>query len=277
MPGSRTSSRFAWSLVGLTVVILLAALVFLILGLGTPFPESAFGFKGWGLILASAFAVAGVLIASRVPSNPIGWVLLAAGVGTAVQEFAQHYSQYGLYHAPGEVPGADVAAWFTEWVWIPYMAAVALVIPMLYPTGRLLSRRWGYILVLGLIGATAGALCFGLAPGELESFPGVPNPFGIDGADWIRPVGDIVMLVFASALLGAIASMAIRYRRSRGEERQQLKWLLLALSLLGSTFIVGVPYWTLGGNGTTSLDVVEYLLVVALVSIPVAIGVAILK
>ncbi|MGI8615633.1 MAG: sensor histidine kinase [Actinomycetota bacterium] len=277
MPGSRTSSRFAWSLVGLTVVILLAALVFLILGLGTPFPESAFGFKGWGLILASAFAVAGVLIASRVPSNPIGWVLLAAGVGTAVQEFAQHYSQYGLYHAPGEVPGADVAAWFTEWVWIPYMAAVALVIPMLYPTGQLLSRRWGYILVLGLIGATAGALCFGLAPGELESFPGVPNPFGIDGADWIRPVGDIVMLVFASALLGAIASMAIRYRRSRGEERQQLKWLLLALSLLGSTFIVGVPYWTLGGNGTTSLDVVEYLLVVALVSIPVAIGVAILK
>ena len=108
----RTASRLAWSLAGLIVLILLAAFVFLILGVGTPLPESAFGFKGWGLILASAFAVAGVLIASRVPSNPIGWVLLAAGVGTAVQEFAQQYSQYGLYHAPGSVPrGPSVARW----------------------------------------------------------------------------------------------------------------------------------------------------------------------
>ena len=115
----RNATRLAWSLAGLTLAILLVALVFLILGLGTPLPESAFGFKGWGLILASAFAVAGVLIASRIPSNPIGWVLLAAAVGTAVQEFAQHYSQYGLYHAPGAVPGADAAAWITEWVWIP--------------------------------------------------------------------------------------------------------------------------------------------------------------
>jgi signal transduction histidine kinase len=275
---TRTASRLAWSIAGLTVVIMLPALVFLILGLGTPLPESAFGFKGWGLILASAFAVAGVLIASRVPSNPIGWVLLVAAVGTAVQEFAQQYSQYGLYHAPGAVPRADIAAWITEWVWIPYMAAVALLIPMLYPTGRLLSRRWGFLLALGLTGATLGALCFALAPGDLASYPGVPNPFGIDGAGWIQPVGDFVMLTFAGALLGAITSLAIRYRRSRGEERQQLKWLLLALSLLASSFIVGVPAWTLGGEGTgTSLNVVENVLVVSLVAIPVAIGIAILR
>jgi signal transduction histidine kinase len=276
----QTASRLAWSLAGLVVLILLAAFVFLILGLGTPLPESAFGFKGWGLILGSAFAIAGVLIASRVPSNPIGWVLLAAAVGTAVQEFGQHYSQYGLYHAPGAVPGADIAAWVTEWVWIPYMASVALLIPMIYPAGRLLSRRWGYLLVLGLTGATLGALCFALAPGDLASFPGVPNPFGIDGAGWIRPFGDLVMLAFVLGVLGAIVSLAIRYRRSRGEERQQLKWLVLALSLLTSSFIIGVPYWTLGGEGT-SLDVVatvtENVLVVALISIPVAIGVAILK
>jgi signal transduction histidine kinase len=276
MAGTRTASRIAWSLWALTLVILIAALVFLILGLGTPLPESAFGFKGWGLILASAFAVAGVLIASRVPSNPIGWVLLAAGVGTAVQEFAERYSHYGLYHAPGAVPGADIAAWVTEWIWIPYMAAVAMLIPMLYPTGRLLSPRWRLPLVLGLSGALIGGLCFALAPGDLGSYPGVPNPVGIEGAEWIRTVGDLVMLAFVCGVLGAIASMAIRYRRSQGEERQQLKWLLLALSLLASTFIVGVPYWTLGGEGT-SLDPVENVLVAALVSIPVAIGVAILK
>jgi signal transduction histidine kinase len=273
---TRSSTRLAWFLAGLTVAILLVALVFLIMGLGTPLPETAFGFKGWGLILGSAFAVAGVLIATRVPSNPIGWVLLLAGVGTAVQEFAQQYSQYGLYHAPGAVPGADVAAWVTEWIWIPYMASVAILIPMLYPTGRLLSPGWRLPLVLGLAGGAVGGLFFALAPGDLGSYPGVPNPVGIEGADWIRTAGDLVMLAFVLGVLGAIVSMAIRYRRSSGDERQQLKWLLLALSLLASTFIVGVPYWTLGGEGT-SLNVVEYLLVAALVSIPAAIGVAILK
>jgi signal transduction histidine kinase len=272
----RTASRLAWSLAGLIVLILLAAFVFLILGVGTPLPESAFGFKGWGLILGSAFAVAGVLIASRVPSNPIGWVLLAAGVGTAVQEFAQQYSQYGLNHAPGSVPRADVAAWVTEWIWIPYMASIALLIPMLYPTGGLPSPRWRAPLVLGMTAAGIGTLCFALAPGDLGGFPGVPNPAGIDGATWIPRLGDTVMLVFVAGVLAAIVSMAVRYRRSEGDERQQLKWLLLAISVLASSFIVGVPYWTLGGTGG-SLVVVENLLVLSLVAIPVAIGVAILK
>ena len=206
----------------------------------------------------------------------IGWVLLVAGVGTAVQEFAQEYAQYGLYHAPGAVPGADVAAWITEWIWIPYMASVALLIPMLYPTGRLPSSRWQIPLVIGLIAAGIGALCFALTPGDLGGFPGVPNPVGPDGMPWIKTLGDSAMFAFVGGVLAAIVSMAVRYRRSEGDERQQLKWLLLAISLLALSFIVGVPYWTLGGTGG-SLNVVEHVLVAALVAIPAAIGVAILK
>ena len=276
MKRTRRSTRLAWFLAGLTVAILLASIPFLVLGFGTPLPESAFGFRGWGLLLGSAFVVAGVLIASRVPSNPIGWVLLASGMGTAVQEFALQYAHYGLLDTPGAVPSADVAAWITEWIWIPYMAAVALLIPMLYPTGRLPSARWRVPLLLGLIAAGLGSVCFALAPGDLDGFPGVPNPVGLDGMPWIKTLGDTVMFVFVGAVLTAIVSMAVRYRRSQGDERQQLKWLLLAISLLASSFIVGVPYWTLGGTGG-SLDFVENVLVAALVAIPVAIGVAILK
>jgi signal transduction histidine kinase len=147
---------------------------------------------------------------------------------------------------------------------------------MLYPTGRLLDRAWRVPLVVGLVASSAGALCFALAPGDLGGYPGVPNPVGIDGAPWIRPAGDAVMLLFVGSVLAAIVSMAIRYRRSRGEERLQLKWLLLSLSLVAGAFIVGIPYWTLGGEGG-SLDAIEYLLVFALVSVPVAISVAILK
>jgi signal transduction histidine kinase len=271
-----TRARLPWILGALTVVILLVSILFLVLGLDTPLPESAFGFRGWGLVLGSAFLVAGVLIATRVPANPIGWVLVASGLVTAVQEFGQQYAQYGLLDSPGAVAGADVAAWITEWIWIPYMAAVALLIPMLYPTGRLPSARWRVPLLLGLIAAAIGTVCFALAPGDLDGFPGVPNPVGLDGVPWIETLGDTAMFVFVGGVLAAIVSMAVRYRRSQGDERQQLKWLLLAISLLASSFIVGVPYWTLGGSGR-GLDIVENVLVAALVAIPVAIGVAILK
>jgi signal transduction histidine kinase len=256
--------------------VLLAAIMLLVLGLGTPLPDAAFGFKGWGVILASAFGVAGVLIATRVPSNPIGWLLLVAGAGTALQEFAVQYAQVGLYVEPGSLPGADVAAWITEWIWIPYMALVAFVIPMLYPTGRLLGRAWRLPFVVGLVASSIGAGCFALAPGNLGGYPEIPNPVGLDGAAWITRTGDVAMLLFVATVLAAIVSMGIRYRGSHGDERQQLKWFLLVLTVLAVVFVLGVPYWTLGGEGG-SLDMVEILLVGALVAIPVAIGIAILK
>ena len=85
----------------------------------------------------------------RVPANPIGWLLLAAGAGTAIQELAQQYAIYGLLDSPGAVPGADIAAWIPEWIGIPFMAAIALYIPLFYPDGHLPSRRWVWVAVLG--------------------------------------------------------------------------------------------------------------------------------
>jgi signal transduction histidine kinase len=276
MAVSRGASRVAWSLAGLTLALLLAALVFLILAFDTPPPQEFFAFRGWALILSAAFGTAGVLIASRVPSNPIGWVLLAAAVGTGLQELASQYSHYGVYDSPGAVPGADVAAWITEWIWIPYMAAVALFIPMLYPNGRLLSPRWRPAVILGGVGAVVGTLAFALAPGRLPSTPRVRSPVGIEGAGWISVVGDLGMLVFVCGLVAAVASVFVRFHRSRGDERQQLKWLSFALSLLGVTFVIGAPYWTLSGEGT-SLNWLENMVVASLVAIAVAIGIAMLR
>jgi signal transduction histidine kinase len=276
MAEPRNTSRIAWVLASTIVVLLGAALVFLVLAFDTPMPEETFGFRGWGLILATAFGAAGLLIASRVPANPIGWILLLAGTGTALQELATQYSLYGLYDTPGAVPRPDIAAWIVEWIWIPYIYTVAFMIPLVYPTGRLPSPRWRPVLLAGLAAAAVGTACFALMPGPLDSTPVAINPFGIEGATWIGAVGNVVMLVFAAGLLAALGSIGVRYRRSRGDERQQLKWLLLALSLLIIAFLVGIPYWTLGGPGV-SLDPVEDVVVLALISIPVSIGIAILK
>jgi signal transduction histidine kinase len=276
MDGKHVASRLPWVLAGLILAIVLVGLIFLIMGLGTPQPATAFAFRGYGLPLSIVFAAAGVLVATRVPANPIGWLLLAAGAGTAIQELAQQYAIYGLLDSPGAVPDAAVAAWIPEWTWIPFMAAIALYIPLLYPDGHLPSRRWVWVAVLGGIGATIGTFGFALTPGPLEGFLGQRNPFGIEGAGWIRTVGDIAMLLFLIALLGTVASLVVRVRRSRGDERLQLKWLALAIALLGVSFLIGVPYWTLSGTGT-SLDFVENLLVLGLAGVPVAIGISILK
>jgi signal transduction histidine kinase len=274
---SPTSPRLAWALVALIAALLAPTIVLLILAFGTPLPAASFGFRGWGVPLAAALATAGFLIASRVPMNRIGWLLLIAGVGTAVQELAQQYANYGLFTSPGTLPAADVAAWVTEWIWIPSMAVLAMYVPLNYPDGHLPSRRWWSVAAVGTVGMVLGTVCFALAPGDLESFPGVRNPVGIEGAGWVRAAGDAVMLLFVVGLLGAFVSLAIRYRRARGDERQQLKWLLLALCILAVCFMIGVPYWTLSGQGTSGLPVVETVLVLALVAIPAAIGVAILK
>ena len=272
----RPSSRLPRILAGLILAIVAAGLVFLILGWETPQPATAFAFRGYGLPLSIVFTAAGVLVASRVPANPIGWLLLAAGAGTAIQELAQQYAIYGLLDSPGSVPGADIAAWIPEWIWIPFMAAIALYIPLFYPDGHLPSRRWVWVAVLGGIAAAIGTVCFALTPGPLEGFLGQQNPFGIEGADWIRTVGDVAMLFFLVALLGTVASLVVRVRRSRGDERQQLKWLALSIAVLGVSFLIGVPYWTLSGTGT-SLDFVENLVVLGLAGVPIAIGISILK
>ena len=277
MVESRTASRLAWGLAGAIAILLLAATVFLALSFDTPLPEETFGFRGWGLFLAAAFAGAGGLVASRVPANPIGWLLLASGVGVATQELAAQYSNYGAYDSPGAVPWVDVAGWIPEWIWIPSMAIVVVYVPLIYPSGRLLSPRWRGVIVLASVAMTIATLSFALVPGQLESSPGLRNPFGVEGADWLRPAGDVSMTVFITTFVSALVSIVIRYRRSGSVERQQLKLLGLALAGLLVAFAVGAPYWMLTGAGGTTFDLLENLVVAGLCAIPVAIGVAILR
>jgi signal transduction histidine kinase len=275
MGGRITASRLPWVIAGVILAIVTAGLVFLILSLGTSQPATAFAFRGYGRPLSIVFAAAGGLVASRVPANPIGWLLLAAGAGTAIQELAQQYAIYGLLDSRGAVLGAAVAAWIPEWIWIPFMAAIALYVPLFFPDGHLPSRGWLWVAVLGGLGATIGTIAFALTPGALEGFLGQRNPSGVEGARWIPTVGDVSMLLFLVAL-GTVASLVVRVRRSRGDERQQLKWLALSISVLGVSFLIGVPYWTLSGTGT-SLDLVENLVVLGLAGVPIAIGISILK
>jgi signal transduction histidine kinase len=266
--------RLAWSLWASGVVLALAALAFLVLGGTTSAPSESFGFRGFSAVFAIVFGTTGLLIASRVPSNPIGWLFLAAGIGSGVQELAQQYAIYGVLHRPGSVPAADVAAWTTQWIWIPLTAIAIVFIPLLYPTGRLPSRRWRPIAVTAATLITIDAGAFALAPGPLEEFRAVVNPFGLPGATGLLEIAEIGLLAYMLALVAAITSLVIRYRRALRDERLQLKWLVLAGSFAVIALIATFAMQVITGSPP---KLIEYLVVLAIAAIPVAIGVAILR
>ena len=182
------------------------------------------------------------------PSNPIGWLLLAAGAGTAIQELAQQYAIYGLLDSPGSVPGADIAAWIPEWIWIPFMASVALLHPAALP-GRppAVAPMGGWRSWAGSRRRSARSASPS-RPDRLEGFPGSRtrsasrgrlDPDGRRRRDALLP----------GRVLGTVASLVVRVRRSRGDERQQLKWLAAVARAPRRVVHVGIPYWTLSGTG----------------------------
>jgi signal transduction histidine kinase len=266
--------RLAWALWASALLLALAALTFLILGRTTSPPSESFGFRGFSAVFAIVFGTTGLLIASRVSSNPIGWLLLAIGVGGGVQELAQQYAIYGVLYRPGSVPAADVAAWTTQWIWIPLTAIAIVFIPLLYPTGRLPSPRWRPIAVAAGVLIALDAAAFALAPGPLEEFRAVVNPFGLLGATGLMEIAEFGLLPYMLALVAAVTSLVIRYRRASRDERLQLKWLVLVGALAGVALVATFLMQVIAGSTPRLL---EYLIVLTIAAIPAAIGIAILR
>ena len=222
------------------------------------------------LFLAASFTVVGWLIASRRRENLIGWILLAVGVVFALVTFSGAHAQQGLVVEPGSLPFADVTAWLSALAWVPAWTLVMLLL-LLYPDGRLPSRRWQPIPWI----AAASAVLM-LVPNAIAEWPyrgpallaGVlPSTPALDAASLLQAVGLFLSLVVAVA--GA-AALVIRFRRSTGMERQQIKWFATAA-------VVEVPvlFVISGSLIPPPFDVFVAILVSPL--IPVAIGIAVLR
>jgi hypothetical protein len=189
------------------------------------------------LVLALAYPTVGALIASRLPTNPIGWIFCGLGLLYVAQRFTEAYADYALLKNFA-LPWGEYVAWFSTAVASgspPALAGVFLM--LLFPNGRLLSRRWRIVAWAAILGAAFGSLGEALYPGHLPTHSYVENPLGVLG---IISGGFTTFDLFAASILlgwtllltsqlAALFSLILRLRRAQGDERQQIKWVLYAV------------------------------------------------
>ena len=227
-------------------------------------------------VMPLAFSTLGALIASRQHKNPIGWIFCIIGLNFAVVGVADAYVVHTLYAVPGSLPAAAFLAWFSVWMGGPTSLIPFVLLFLLFPNGRLLSPRWrmlAWFLILLCVALLVQAI---VQPGPLLQYPSVDNPFGIAALGHVaeRVEGTATLLLLASGLAAAL-SMILRFRRSTGVERQQLKWFVSANALLATVMASGPLFWLELIPGIGPLwPVVAFL---AFISIPIASTIAIFR
>jgi hypothetical protein len=265
---TRTASWLAWPAWVSTLVAM--ALAFLFASLNVP-TSSALVTACLSVVIM-AFSTVGALVASRRPENPIGWLFCCGALLWGLGELALEYGVYSLVSAPGSLPAGVWAAWFGAWARGIGGFFMVLFLLLLFPTGRLPSRRWRVVAWAAVGYVAMFTLVSWLSPVSQDlRLSSVRNPLGFD-LEVMNLLGGVVYLTLPLPLLASGAAVIVRFRRSRGDERQQIKWFAYAVAVM-------VVLFTLGQSlGLTQVELVAPLVfAVPLTGLPVAAGIAILK
>jgi hypothetical protein len=235
----RAAVRLAWGLWGLALAVLVAATALA--------PWLVLGYVGVLAVLSLAFLTVGAFLGGRRPGNPVGWLLEGWGMVMAFSALTGAYVDRGLVHDPGSLPGPEWAAWAEAVVWHPAFSLLVFLL-LLFPSGHLPSRRWRPFAVFAVAVYATLSLSAALSPGAIELYyPEASSPLRL-------PVAGLADVVFGWLLPGqllilatALISLVGRLRRTRGEERQQVKWFVytvatVVLVFVTSTLILGAGY-----------------------------------
>jgi hypothetical protein len=211
--------------------------------------------------IAVGYSVIGAIIASRLPHHPIGWICCAIGLIAAVDHFGGEYSLYALLALPHSLPGGEAMLWLQGWFWMLFIGLIVFLL-LLFPTGRLPSRRWRPF-AWASVGVISAAVIWSSAISPDVGFNAPPSPVQL-----------------SVLLLGGVAaaSLVVGRRGARGVERQQIKWLLYVgpIFFVASGLHIGSYYFWLA-EGSWGLWASYLLVIVGGLSGPIAIGVAILR
>jgi hypothetical protein len=243
----RTAAWLAWSLWAVCVMLITLALMldfrveeYSLIEAGLRYSP---GFAVLTGVLSLAFPTVGALIASRLPTNPIGWIFCSLGLLYSAQRCTVAYADYALLENFA-FPWGEYVAWFSTWIGIA-TPTLNVFLMLLFPGGRLPSRRWRIVVWVTLLGAAIGALGYAFMPGILLTHRYVENPFEVVGVigsglttyAFFGASRILGMTLLLTSLLAALFSVILRLRHARGDERQQLRWFMFAavpLTVLGS-------------------------------------------
>src|ERR671921_147797 len=278
--GARTMSRreaawLAWYMCAFSLGLIGLGLVFLVVSRRAGAP--VFDYLLLNTVMAVSFSPVGAIIAPRLPPrNPIGWLFCTVGLFAAVRVFCAEYAIATLLAEPGSWPsallGGEALAWVSSWVWVVHFGPF-IFLALLFPDGRLPSPRWRPFASLVALVVLGGAVAVALWPGTAARFDSVTSPLGIEvAANVINPIETIL---YALALTAA-ASLLVRLIRSKGIERQQVKWFAFAVGMLAVS--TTLAYVVSEAMDALWLGWISSVLVIAsLVSLPVAMSIAILR
>jgi hypothetical protein len=271
----RWPAALAWALAGLTVLTLAAGfwLAELVWSTGwEPRPSNAIAIVGAVILVTVSAAAVGAVLASRRPRHPVGWLLLGVGLALNVSLLVQSYVKYGLLARPGSLPGARYLAGFA-YSTVPIWLSCAGFVLLLTPTGSLPSRRWRWWARVAAAAPVVVVLGSVVQPDPLAP-DHHGNPLAVPVLARVLAVPAVagVVVVLVALLVGA-GSLVGRFRRARGVERLQLRWLAYAAACAAALLLVALVGAFVFGNDSVSL--VSSSLCVAL--LPLATGAAVLR
>jgi hypothetical protein len=261
--GEATSRRLgpwlAWALCALSLA--LTALDFLLIAMNVSLNTPVYVFWPELTSLAVGYSVIGAIIGSRLPNHPIGWICCAIGLIAAVDHFAGEYAVYALLAQPHTLPGGKAMLWLQGWFWMLFIGLIVFLL-LLFPTGRLPSRRWRPFAWVSVAMISGGVIWSSIISPDV-GFNAPPSPVQL-----------------SVLLLGGVAaaSLVVGRRGARGVERQQIKWLLYVgpLFFIAAGLHVGFYYFWLTER-SWGLWASYLLVAVGGLSGPMAIGIAILR
>jgi hypothetical protein len=272
---SRAAAWLAWSLVALSVALLVGGLVF------SRVARSAAGDSSFvgetedasvvvNLITLLPFSVVGAIIAVRQPRNAIGWLFCGVGVTLGLNSFAGDYTEFWLASGFGMDALGEAAAWFSSWLWYLLIFVPTSFLLLLFPDGRLPSPRWRPVAWGVALGTAGGVVGSALEAGPLVDFPQITNPYGIDGPV-VGIVGVAGSAVATGSMVASAVSLIVRMRRAGSVERQQIKWLAYG----GAVVVGGVCAGALAIPWNVPLSI--FVMSVALLGLPLFTGIAIVR
>ncbi|MFL5870293.1 MAG: hypothetical protein ACJ75R_04375 [Solirubrobacterales bacterium] len=254
------------ALVAITAGLLIGSAVISVLA------ESSFQLSAvfvW--LITFVFSGIGALIAIRQPANKLGWIFLGVAVSAGLSELAHAYADYWTSGHGGLRSVAEAAAVYASLAWIPFILIPATFLLLLFPDGRLMSRRWRPIAWCAALGIAGAFVTSALAPGQLEDYPQLTNPYAVDSGvlDALTGLSVLALLI---GVAGSAISLVVRYRRASGDLRLQIKWLALAGAIAAVTIPIGTAGYDLWGE-----DVSNVAIMLSVLGIPIAAGIAILR